>query len=73
MLRYGQPEDCGAIQQQDRHREEHQMVSTARQLAREEQDMTEEDDYEYYRAMFRSSLWWSVALVAMFALIAWLM
>ena len=35
--------------------------------------MTEEDDYEYYQAMFRSSLWWSVALVAMFALIAWLM
>ena len=73
MLRYGQPEDCGAVQQQDRHREEHQMVSTARQLAREEQDMNEEDDYEYYRRMFRSSLWWSVALVAMFALIAWLM
>ena len=48
------------------------MVSTARQLAREEQDMTEEDDYKYYQAMFRSSLWWSVALVAMFALIAWL-
>ena len=49
------------------------MVSTARQLAREVKDMNEEDDYEYYRRMFRSSLWWSVALVAMFALIAWLM
>ena len=73
MLRYGQPEDCGAIQQQDRHREEHQVVSTARQLAREVKDMNEEDDYEYYRRMFRSSLWWSVALVAMFSLIAWLM
>ena len=36
-------------------------------------EVTEEDDYEYYRAMFRSSLWWSVALVAMFALMAWLM
>jgi hypothetical protein len=36
-------------------------------------DMNEEDDYEYYRRMFRSSLWLSVALVAMFALIAWLM
>ena len=35
-------------------------------------EVTEEDDYEYYQAMFRSSLWWSVVLVAMFALIAWL-
>ena len=35
--------------------------------------MTEEDDYEHYRHMFWGSLWWSVALVAMFALIAWLM
>lgn len=34
--------------------------------------MSEEDDIQYYRAMFRSSLWWSVALVAMFSLIAWL-
>ena len=39
MLRYGQPEDCGAVQQQDRHREEHQMVSTASQLARKVKDM----------------------------------
>ena len=30
--------------------------------------MTEEDDYEYYQAMFRSSLWWSAAIVAAFAL-----
>jgi hypothetical protein len=35
-------------------------------------EVTEEDDYKYYQAMFRNSLWWSVALVAMFALIAWL-
>jgi hypothetical protein len=34
--------------------------------------MTEEDDYEYYRAMFKSSLLWSVALVAVFGVIAWL-
>ena len=38
-----------------------------------DKDMTEEDDIQYYRRMFRNSLWWSVALVAMFALIAWLM
>ena len=30
-------------------------------------DMNEEDDYEYYRRMFRSSLWWSVALVARYS------
>ena len=41
--------------------------------AKRGEDMNEEDDYEYYRRMFRSSLWWSVALVAMFLLIAWLM
>ena len=41
--------------------------------AKGDKEVTEEDDYEYYRRMFRSSLWWSVALVAMFALIAWLM
>ena len=41
--------------------------------AKRGKEVTEEDDYEYYQAMFRSSLWWSVALVAMFALIAWLM
>jgi len=34
--------------------------------------MTEEDDYEYYRAMFKSSLLWSVALVAIFGVIAWI-
>jgi hypothetical protein len=34
--------------------------------------MTEDDDLKYYRAMFRNSLWWSAALVAMFSLIAWL-
>ena len=32
----------------------------------------EEDDYEYYRRMFRSSLLWSVALVALFGLVAWI-
>jgi len=34
--------------------------------------MTEEDDYEYYRRMFWSSIVWSVAIVAGFGLIAWL-
>jgi len=32
----------------------------------------EEADLHYYRAAFRSSLLWSVALVALVALIAWL-
>ena len=31
-------------------------------------EVTEEDDYEYYQAMFCSSLWWSVAIVTAFAL-----
>ena len=31
-------------------------------------EMTEEDDYEYYQAMFRDSIIWSVAIVAAFAL-----
>ena len=48
------------------------MVSTARQLARKVKDMSEEDDCEYYRAMFWSSIVWSVAIVAVFGLIAWL-
>jgi len=34
--------------------------------------MKEEDDYEYYRAMFRNSLVWSVVLVAVFGVIAWI-
>ena len=69
MLRYGQSEDCGAIQQQDRHREEHQVVSTARQLARQEQDMREE---YFCRAAARQSLFCAVWIVALVALIAWL-
>ena len=69
MLRYGQPEDCGAIQQQDRHREEHQVVSTAQQLARQEQDMREE---YFCRAAARQSLFCAVWIVALVALIAWL-
>ena len=69
MLRYGQPEDCGAIQQQDRHREERQVVSTARQLARKEQDMREE---YFCRAAARQSLFCAVWIVALVALIAWL-
>ena len=69
MLRYGQSEDCGAIQQQDRHREEHQVVSTARQLARQEQDMREE---YFCRAATRQSLFCAVWIVALVALIAWL-
>ena len=74
MLRYGQHEDCGAVQQQDRHREEHQMVSTARQLARKVEDMTDEEaDLHYYRAAFLSALLWSVIIVALMALIAWLL
>lgn len=69
MLRYGQPEDCGAIQQQDRHRKEHQVVSTARQLARKEQDMREE---YFCKAAARQSLFCAVWIVALVALIAWL-
>jgi hypothetical protein len=30
--------------------------------------MTEEDDYEYYQAMFRDSIVWAVAIVVSFAL-----
>ena len=30
--------------------------------------MTEEDDINYYRRMFKSSLWWSAAIVAAFGL-----
>ena len=33
-------------------------------------EMTEEDDYEYYQAMFRDSIIWSVAIVMAFALFA---
>ena len=69
MLRYGQPEDCGAIQQQDRHREEHQVVSTARQLARQEQDMREE---YFCKAAARQTLFCAVWIVALVALVAWL-
>jgi hypothetical protein len=32
----------------------------------------EEEDYEHYRAMFKNSLMWSVALVAIFGVIAWM-
>jgi hypothetical protein len=32
--------------------------------------MREEDDYEYYQAMFRDSIIWSVAIVVAFALFA---
>lgn len=35
--------------------------------------MTEEDDYEYYRRMFWSSIVWSVVIVVLMALIAWLL
>ena len=49
------------------------MVSTARQLAREVKDMNDEEaDLHYYRAAFRSALLWSVIIVALMALIAWL-
>ena len=49
------------------------MVSTAGQLAREEQDMNDEEaDLHYYRAAFRSALLWSVVIVVLMALIAWL-
>ena len=34
--------------------------------------MTEEDDVAYYRGMFKSSLLWSVIIVALFGLIAWI-
>ena len=40
---------------------------------RKKQDMSdEEEDSYYYRAAFRSALLWSVIIVALMALIAWL-
>jgi len=50
------------------------MVSTARQLARKVEDMSDDeaDDLRYYRAAFRSALLWSVIIVVLMALIAWL-
>ena len=42
-------------------------------MAREEQDMSDEEaDLHYYRAAFRSALLWSVIIVVLMALIAWL-
>jgi hypothetical protein len=38
--------------------------------AKRGKEVTEEDDLKYYRAMFRNSLWWSAAIVVMFALFA---
>jgi hypothetical protein len=73
LSRHGQHPAGDAVQQQDRHREEHQMVSTARQLARKVEDMNDEEaDLYYYRAAFRSALLWSVVIVVLMALIAWL-
>lgn len=38
-----------------------------------EQDMNDEEaDLHYYRAAFRSALLWSVVIVVLMALIAWL-
>jgi hypothetical protein len=49
------------------------MVSTAGQLARKVEDMNDEEaDLYYYRAAFRSALLWSVVIVVLMALIAWL-
>ena len=40
---------------------------------RKKQNMTDEEaDLHYYRAAFRSALLWSVIIVALMALIAWL-
>ena len=33
----------------------------------------EDDDYEYYRSMYKSSLLWSVGLVILFGLAAWIL
>jgi hypothetical protein len=49
------------------------MVSTARHLARKVEDMNDEEaDLYYDRAAFRSALLWSVVIVVLMALIAWL-
>jgi hypothetical protein len=37
-----------------------------------DEELFEEEDYKYYKEMFRSSLLWSVALVTLFGLIAWM-
>jgi hypothetical protein len=36
--------------------------------AKRDKEVTEEEDYEHYRRMFKSSLWWSAAIVVAFAL-----
>jgi hypothetical protein len=47
------------------------VVSTARQLAREEQDMKDREEY-FCKAAARQSLFCAVWIVALVALIAWL-
>ena len=47
------------------------MVSKARQLAREEQNMKDREEY-FCRAAARQSLFAAVWIVALVALIAWL-
>jgi hypothetical protein len=47
------------------------VVSKARQLAREEQDMTDREEY-FCKAAARQSLFCAVWIVALVALIAWL-
>ncbi len=47
------------------------MVSTARQLARKEQDMKDREEY-FCKAAARQSLFAAVWIVALVALIAWL-
>ena len=47
------------------------MVSTARQLAREEQDMKDREEY-FCRAAARQTLFCAVWIAALVALIAWL-
>ena len=47
------------------------MVSTARMVAREEQDMKDREEY-FFRAAARQNLFCAVWIVALMALIAWL-
>ena len=47
------------------------MVSTARMVAREEQDMKDREEY-FCKAAARQSLFCAVWIVALVALVAWL-
>ena len=71
LSRHGQHQASDAVQQQDRHREERQVVSTASQLARKVKDMNDREEY-FCRAAARQSLFCAVWIVALVALVAWL-